>query len=100
MKKKYKKPEIVFEKLAFKSALATCGYVSTKRIEDAFSCEMVEGDSEFTWPGGMGEPAAPGEIPDWVLIGDNDGTCTDYFYCYHVPEVMMEGSNDKYIGLS
>lgn len=96
MKKKYKKPEIVFEKLAFKSALATCGYVSTKRIsEDAFSCEMVEGDD---WQGGKGEPAAVGEMPDWVLIGDN-GTCTDYFYCYHVP-VMMEGSNDAYIGLS
>ena len=97
MKKKYKKPEIVFEKLAFKSALATCGFVSTKRIEDAFSCAMVEGDD---WIGGKGEPTAVGEIPDWVLIGDNDGTCTDYFYCYHVPEVMMEEGNKAYIGLS
>lgn len=97
MKKKYKKPEIVFEKLAFKSALATCGYISTKRIsEDAFSCEMVYGDD---WQGGKGEPTAVGEIPDWVLIGDN-GTCTDYFYCYDVPQLMMEEHNKAYIGLS
>ena len=96
MKKKYKKPEIVFEDLAFKSALATCGFVSTKRIEDAFSCEIVEGDD---WQGGKGEPAAVGEIPDWVFIGDN-GTCTDYYYCYDVPQLMMENGNDKYIGLS
>lgn len=98
MKKKYKKPEIVFEKLAFKSALATCGYVSTKRIsEDAFSCEMVDGDE---WIGGKGEPTAMDGDSSWVLIGDNDGTCTDYFYCYHVPEVMMEEKNNAYIGLS
>ena len=97
MKKKYKKPEIVFEKLAFKSALATCGYISTKRITDDFSCEMVVGDE---WIGGKGEPTAVGEIPDWVLIDDEFGACTDYFDCYHVPEVMMETGNDKYIGLS
>ena len=58
---------------------------------------MVEGDE---WRGGKGEPTAVGEIPDWVLIGDNDGTCTYYFYCYHVPEVMMETGNEAYIGLS
>ncbi len=96
MKKKYKKPEIVFEKLAFKSALATCGYVSTKRINDAFSCEMVEGDE---WRGGKGEPAAMDGDSSWVLIGDN-GTCTDYYYCYDVPDMMMEEYNKTYIGLS
>lgn len=95
MKKKYKKPEIVFEKLAFKSALATCGYVSTKRIEDAFSCEMVDGE----WQGGKGEPAAVDGDPSWVLIGDN-GTCTEDFYCYGVPVIMMEEHNNTYIGLS
>lgn len=100
MKKKYKKPEIVFEKLAFKSALATCGYVSTKRINDAFSCDPVKGDSDFTWPGGVGEPAAVGEIPDWVLINGDRDICSSGYDCYHVPEVMMETGNDKYIGLS
>lgn len=95
MKKKYKKPEIVFEKLAFKSALATCGYISTKRIsEDAFSCEMVYGND---WQGGKGEPAYNEDL-DCVLIGDSS-VCDSYFYCYHVP-VMMEGSNETYIGLS
>lgn len=96
MKKKYKKPEIVFEKLAFKSALATCGLVSTTKIsDDGFPCEMVDGDQ---WQGGQGEPAAVDGDPGWVLIGDN-GTCTDDYYCYHVP-VMMENGNEAYIGLS
>lgn len=95
MKKKYKKPEIVFEKLAFKSALATCGFISTTRIsDDRFPCEMVEGDD---WQGGKGEPAYNEDF-DCVLIGDSS-VCDSYFYCYHVP-VMMEGSNDTYIGLS
>lgn len=95
MKKKYKKPEIVFEKLAFKSALATCGYVSTTRIADTYSCEMVEGDD---WRGGKGEPAYNEDL-DCVLIGDFS-VCDNYFYCYHVP-VMMEGADgSSYIGLS
>ena len=95
MKKKYKKPEIVFEKLAFKSALATCGLVSTTRIsDDYFPCEMVEGDD---WRGGKGEPAYDGDF-DCVLIGDF-GVCDTYFYCYHVP-IMMENGNEAYIGLS
>lgn len=95
MKKKYKKPEIVFEDLAFKSALATCAFISTTRIsDDRFPCELVEGDD---WQGGKGEPAYNGDF-DFVLIGDMS-VCDSYYYCYHVP-VMMEGSNDKYIGLS
>ena len=95
MKKKYKKPEIVFEKLAFKSALATCGLVSTTRIsDDRFPCEMVDGDD---WQGGKGEPAYDADF-DAVLIGDFS-VCDSYFYCYNVP-VMMESGNDKYIGLS
>lgn len=100
MKKKYKKPEIVFEKLAFKSALATCGYVSTKRINDAFSCDPVKGDSEFTWPGDVGEPAiADGDI--FVLINGNSSICESSWSCYHVPDVMMEGApGSTYIGLS
>ena len=101
MKKKYKKPEIVFEKLAFKSALATCGFISTTRIsDDGFPCEMVDSEGDYQWPGGKGEPTAMDGDSSWVLIGDNDGTCTDYFYCYHVPEVMMEEGNKAYIGLS
>lgn len=95
MKKKYKKPEIVFEDLAFKSALATCGFISTTRIsDDRFPCEMVEGDD---WRGGKGEPAYE-PVFDEVLIGDFS-VCDSYFYCYHVP-VMMEKGNDAYIGLS
>lgn len=101
MKKKYKKPEIVFEKLAFKSALATCGFISTTRIsDDGFPCEMVEGEGEFTWPGGKGEPAAVDGDPSLVLINDDFSICTSGWYCYHVPEAMMEERNDKYIGLS
>lgn len=96
MKKKYKKPEIVFEKLAFKSALATCGFVSTKRIEsDFFSCEMVDGK----WQGGKGEPAFAGDDLGLVLINDDSSICESEFYCYHVP-VMMENGNEAYIGLS
>lgn len=99
MKKKYKKPEIVFEKLAFKSALATCGFISTKRIEDAFSCDPVKGDNEVTWPGDVGTPTiANGDI--FVLINGDFSICDTEWSCYHVPEVMMEDGNDKYIGLS
>lgn len=98
MKKKYEKPEIVFEDLAFKSALATCGFVSTKRIEsDFFSCEMVDGDE---WIGGKGEPTMAADDPGWVLINDDFNICNTGWYCYHVPEVMMEEKNDAYIGLS
>ena len=100
MKKKYKKPEIVFEKLAFKSALATCGFISTKRIEDdTFSCEPVKGDNKVTWPGDVGTPTiASGDI--FVLINGDFSICDTEWSCYHVPEVMMESGNDKYIGLS
>ena len=100
MKKKYKKPEIVFEKLAFKSALATCGYISTRRIsEDAFSCEMVENDSEFQWPFGKGEPTYNEDF-DEVLINGDLSVCSSGWYCYDVPIVMMEEKNNAYIGLS
>ena len=96
MKKKYKKPEIVFEKLAFKSALATCGFISTTRIsDDGYPCEMVEGND---WQGGKGEPAYDAAGFEEVLIGDFD-VCDSYFYCYHVP-IMMEKGNEAYIGLS
>ena len=100
MKKKYKKPEIVFEKLAFKSALATCGFVSTKRIEDAFSCDPVKGDSDVTWPGDVGEPAiAEGDF--LVSINRDSSICETSYSCYHIPDVMMEGApGSTYIGLS
>lgn len=101
MKKKYEKPEIVFEKLAFKSALATCGFISTTRIsDDEYPCEMVDSEGDYQWPGGKGEPTMAADDPGWVLINDDFSVCNTGWYCYHVPEVMMEGSNDKYIGLS
>lgn len=101
MKKKYKKPEIVFEKLAFKSALATCGYISTRRIsEDSFSCEIVESEGDLKWPGGKGEPAYNEDF-DVVLIDSGFKFCSTGYECYHVPQgAMMEGENSAYIGLS
>lgn len=100
MKKKYKKPEIVFEKLAFKSALATCGFISTRRIsEDIFSCEMVESEGDYQYSGGKGEPAAVSDWPGMVLINDDTSKCSSGYYCYHVP-AMAEGHNEAYIGLS
>lgn len=98
MKKKYEKPEIVFEKLAFKSALATCGFISTTKIsDDGYPCEMVHGGK---WPYDKGEPTMAADDPGWVLINDDFDICNTEWYCYHVPEVMIEGLNDKYIGLS
>ena len=96
IKKEYKKPKIVFEDLAFKSALATCGYVSTTRIEgDKYPCYPVEGE----WPLGKGEPAY---FPDWgdTLINGDKNICSSEYYCYHVPELMLEDKNEYYIGLS
>ena len=67
MKKKYKKPEIVFEKLAFKSALATCGFISTTRIsDDGYPCEMVDSEGDYQWPGGKGEPTMAADDPGAV----------------------------------
>ena len=101
MKKKYKKPEIVFEKLAFKSALATCGYVSTAKItNDMYPCYIVEGEGNKTWPLGKGEPAY---MPEWgdTLINGDMNICSIEYYCYHVPaDPMLEGKNENYTGLS
>lgn len=100
MKKKYKKPEIVFEKLAFKSALATCDFISTTRIsDDGYPCGMVENDSEFQWPYGKGEPTYNADF-DEVLINGDISVCSSGWYCYDVPIVMMEEHNKAYIGLS
>ena len=96
MKKKYKKPEIVFEDLAFKSALATCGFVSTTRIEnDAYPCYQVDGE----YPLGKGEPTY---VPDWgdILINKDRNICSSYYYCYDVPQLMLEDKNENYSGLS
>ena len=96
MKKKYKKPEIVFEDLAFKSALATCGFVSTTKIEgDNYPCIPVEGERENTW----GEPAYVPDFDETVINGDMN-ICESEYYCYHVPELMLEDKNEYYIGLS
>lgn len=102
MKKKYKKPEIVFEKLAFKSALATCGFVSTTKIEnDGYPCYIVEGEGDKTWPLDKGEPTY---VPDFgtTLINGDRNICSSEYYCYHVPQdpIMLEGQNGSYIGLS
>ena len=96
IKKEYKKPKIVFEDLAFKSALATCGYVSTTKIgDDTYPCYPVEGE----WPLGKGEPAY---VPDWgdTLINGDTNICSSEYYCYHVPELMLEHKNENYTGLS
>ena len=60
---------------------------------------MVDSEGDYQWPGGKGEPAYDA-VFDSVLINGDFSICDSEFYCYHVPEVMMEGSNDKYIGLS
>lgn len=100
MKKKYKKPEIVFEKLAFKSALATCGFISTKDINDAFSCDPVKSDGELKWPGDWGEPTYNPDL-DVVLIDSGFEYCSSGYECYHVPDgALIKGQNDAYIGLS
>lgn len=102
MKKKYKKPEIVFEKLAFKSALATCGFVSTTKIgDDTYPCYIVEGEGDKTWPLDKGEPTY---VPDFgtTLINGDRNICSSEYYCYHVPAdpIMLEKENGSYIGLS
>ncbi len=61
---------------------------------------MVDSEGDYQWPGGKGEPTMAADDPGWVLINDDFSVCNTGWYCYHVPEVMMEGSNDKYIGLS
>ena len=102
IKKEYKKPKIVFEDLAFKSALATCGFVSTTRIEgDTYPCYIVEGEGDKSWPLGKGEPTYVEDFGT-TLINDNRNICDSEYYCYHVPQdpIMLEEQNGSYIGLS
>lgn len=98
IKKEYKKPKIVFEDLAFKSALATCGLVSTTKIgDDAYPCypveEVIEGDKV------SGVPTYDTAFEE-ILINDDRTICSSEFYCYHVPLTDFNEQNEYYIGLS
>ena len=103
IKKEYKKPKIVFEDLAFKSALATCDLVSTTKIEnDNYPCYIVEGEEEGgkTWPLGKGEPTYLEGFG--IIINGDRNICSSEYYCYHVPQdpILLEEENGSYIGLS
>lgn len=99
IKKEYKKPKIVFEDLAFKSALATCGYVSTTRIEnDIYPCYPVDKEVE-----GVKGSGVPTYDTDWgfTYINGNKNICSIEYTCYHVPLSDLDGQNEYYyIGLS
>ncbi len=98
IKKEYKKPKIVFEDLAFKSALATCGYVSTTKIEnDKYPCYPVE--EEVLGDKVSGVPTYDTAFEE-VIINDNQNICSSMFYCYHVPLTDFNEQNAYYIGLS
>lgn len=99
IKKEYKKPKIVFEDLAFKSALATCGLVSTTKIEnDYYPCYPVE--AEVDGDKGSGVPSYDTAFEE-TLINDDRNICSSEYYCYHVPVTdLSEEWNEYYIGLS
>ena len=95
IKKEYKKPKIVFEDLAFKSALATCGSVSTTKIEsDIYPCIPGEGDKAW------GVPTYVEEFFGAILFNDNENICSMPFECYHAAVVEFDGKTENYIGLS
>lgn len=98
IKKEYKKPKIVFEDLAFKSALATCGYVSTTKIgDDAYPCYPVEAEVE-----GYKGSGVPTYDTEWnvTYINGNKYICSMEYECYHVPLTDFNEQNEYYIGLS
>lgn len=98
IKKEYKKPKIVFEDLAFKSALATCGFVSTTKIDnDIYPCYLVEAE------GYKGQSGVPTYDTEWgfTYINGNENICSMEYECYHAPlPDFNEQSNENYIGLS
>lgn len=107
MKKSYIKPTVFVEHLAMKSSISTCGFVSTKRIEDNYTC-----DKQFynpTQEGGWCEkhkglgPSVPTYVPDfgYTLVCSENRTCRICYECYHVPGPgELDGENEAYVGIS
>lgn len=70
MKKNYKKPRVMFENLAFNTAIAACDFITTS------GCQAIEGTSEI--------PYRDPWIPNTVYIINDQTVCTTEFYCYHI----------------
>ena len=106
MKKSYIKPTVFVEHLAMKSSISTCGYVSTTKIEDGYTCHeqfynpMQEGGLCEKHEGSPGPNVATYD-PNWetTLICFDNGTCDECYYCYHVPD-QLDGTSKAYVGLS
>lgn len=90
-----------------KSSISTCGYVSTTKIEDGYTCH--EQFYSPTQEGGLCEdhkglgPCVATYNPDFetTMVCSENGTCTDCYPCYHVPGLgELDGKNEAYVGLS
>lgn len=71
MKKNYKKPRVMFENLAFNTAIAACDYIYTTNEK----CNTSSLD---------GKPFYDEEDPDAIYIADII-PCNTIKYCYHGP---------------
>lgn len=92
-----------------KSSISTCGYVSTTKIEDGYTCDKQFYDP--THEGGLCEEhkdslgSVPTYVPDapefGTLVCLGNGTCDTCFECYHVPAPgELDGTSTAYVGLS
>ena len=72
MKKKYKKPIVMFEEIAFNTAIAdACGFYATKWVN--------QGES-------ICEPIFKSDKLPVTYVADGISECTSWFYCYHNPD--------------
>lgn len=73
MKKKYKKPIVMFEEIAFNTAIAdACGF---------YAISWVNNNSES-----ICEPIFKSDKVPVTYVADGISDCTSWFYCYHNPD--------------
>ena len=77
MKKNYKKPRVMFENLAFNTAIAACDYIYTTNEK----CNTSSPD---------GKPFYDEEDTATIYIADMI-SCNSIFYCYHGPNPIPAG---------
>lgn len=75
MKKKYKKPIVMFEEIAFNTAIAdACGFYAISWVSNSES---------------MCEPIFKSDKVPVTYVADEISQCTSKFYCYHNPDGGM-----------
>ena len=72
MKKKYKKPIVMFEEIAFNTAIAdACGFYAINWVNNSES---------------ICEPIFKSDKVPVTYVADEISGCTSEFYCYHNPD--------------